>query len=171
MRVVFVLRSAEIFPAFLRFVLPFNEILKAGIETLSGVSVPAFFCHSFFWRNLFGVFPATPQTNCPASAGPRSSALCWWRFDSVKLIFLIELATSTSGSSLYRSHFGSRYPFRLKRLASLFVCVGSNPSEVIFNVFFFGLLEFRTAILPVPWVGGSIAIIKSRISWKKNEAS
>ena len=133
MRVVFVLRSAEIFPAFLRFVLPFNETLKAGIETLSGVSIPAFFCHSFFWRNDYGGFPTIPYIICPSMAGPRSVASCWRWFGCVKLAILTGLATPSSGSSLYRSHFGSRYPFRLKRLASLFISAGSIPARVMFS--------------------------------------
>ena len=32
----------------------------------------------------------------------------------------------------YRSHFGSRYTIRLKRLASLFSSAGSNPNPDIF---------------------------------------
>jgi hypothetical protein len=100
MRVVFVLRSAEIFPVFLRFVLP----LLINTATLQSAD-----------RN----FDQLLRTDGWRVAYFFLSYIEWERY------------SSTDERYIHRSHFGSRYPFRLKRLASLFV-LGSNLDRGIF---------------------------------------
>ena len=60
-----------------------------------------------------------------------ASTLWGWRF-FLLIHFVKYLIYLSIKRSKYRSHFGSRYPFRLKRLASLFVA-SSILSLSIFN--------------------------------------
>ena len=101
MRVVFVLRSAEIFPWLLRFVLPLIVSSAVAAPTCCRSGGSAFFFLEIFYRH-------------------RTSA------------------TFQLGG--HRSHFGSRYPFRLKRFASLFA-TGSIPVAVTKVLFLFVFFE------------------------------
>ena len=69
-----------------------------------------------------------------------------WAFGSsffLSLVFLINGSLIPKSYGGHRSHFGSRYPFRLKRLASLFLCGGSIPLSVFF-------------LFPTPLINGSL---------------
>ena len=117
MRVVFVLRSAEIFPALLRFVLPLL-VIEAGTRSTWWIGFRLLFLLTFYscrgYRDLGAI---RVESFLKARADSTGSESCWfvplrtqgyWR------------ASYPFGHTEHRSHFGSRYTIRLKRLASLF---------------------------------------------------
>ena len=163
------LRAAEIFPEFLRFVLPFFVIINWYQFDITNwyhlmVSIS---CHVDFGSSSSDMYL---EGRCLAE---RSFRLVRFRYRVVcpgsGVVFLVRYSVSSTEGCMeidrylsHRSHFGSRYHIRLMRLASLFAsssprahrsqissgCVRSSLSSVVLSnlVSFFRQWHLRWAV-------------------------